>query len=221
MTVLSEVILPYTSSYSSFVDFWYCDSFTGQVIIFCPRESYWGPAMRTSYCFRNPAVPVGWCQHSNKAVCLNYTEVVNEFSPWQESSPRLTNDVSQKQEWEKLSFENIQSAGWATILKQNYDSIFLFMEVKLSITRSRREALWFSVQCGSWNMLSMLLCCQWKCLMRFTRCSQSCPVMFMYSDRDSMKWPVIYLAGKPGQRGISMLHATSHQANLLSFLLRL
>lgn len=53
--------------------------------------------------------------------------------------------------------------------------------------------------------------------MRFTRCSQSCPVMFMYSDRDSMKWPVIYLAGKPGQRGISMFHAISHQANLLLF----
>lgn len=53
--------------------------------------------------------------------------------------------------------------------------------------------------------------------MRFSRCSLSCPVMFIYSDRVCMKWPVIYLAGKPGQRGISVFHATSHKANLVSF----
>lgn len=57
--------------------------------------------------------------------------------------------------------------------------------------------------------------------MRFSRCSQSCPVMFIYSDRGCMKWPVIYLTGKPGQRGISVFHATFHQENLVSFLLRL
>lgn len=36
--------------------------------------------------------------------------------------------------------------------------------------------------------------------MRFGRCSQSCPVTSLHSD--SMKWPVIYLVGKTGQRGI-------------------
>lgn len=42
VTVLGEVVLPYTSLYSICVFFWYCDSFTGKVIILCPRESYWG-----------------------------------------------------------------------------------------------------------------------------------------------------------------------------------
>lgn len=45
-----------------------------------------------------------------------------------------------------------------------------------------------------------LACYQWKCSVRFGRCSQSCPVMSLHLD--GMKWPVICLVGKTGQSGI-------------------
>lgn len=40
--------------------FWHCDSFTGQVIIFCPRESYWGRTCHENkLLLREPSHPCG------------------------------------------------------------------------------------------------------------------------------------------------------------------